>query len=290
MTPSNKGTVLHEITPLSEGDCIYVIERKKAEFNYPIHTHKEFEINYIENAAGAQRVVGDSKLVLISNDNLEHGWQNHRLTPGNIREITIQFSDDWLSEKLLSKNQFHSIHTMFQHGSKGLTFPLSTIIKVRPLLNSLTCEQKGFYLVTTFLTLLYDLSNADDPRPMASPPCAPTENNNQSPLNRMADAYLQKNFARDITLREVAELANMSEVAFSRFFSQHTGKSFTEYLIDIRIGKVARLLVDTNKTIAEICYECGYNNMSNFNRIFRRKKGCTPREFREMYHKKQVIA
>ena len=75
-----------------------------------------------------------------------------------------------------------------------------------------------------------------------------------------------------------------------RFFSQHTGKSFTEYLIDIRIGKVARLLVDTNKTIAEICYECGYNNMSNFNRIFRRKKGCTPREFREMYHKKQVIA
>lgn len=297
MTPSNKGTVLHEITPLSEGDCIYVIERKKAEFNYPIHTHKEFEINYIENAAGAQRVVGDSieeigdyELVLISNDNLEHGWQNHRLTPGNIREITIQFSDDWLSEKLLSKNQFHSIHTMFQHGSKGLTFPLSTIIKVRPLLNSLTCEQKGFYLVTTFLTLLYELSLADDARTLASTAFAHTENNIQSRRIRMADAYLQKNFSRDITLREVAELANMSEVAFSRFFSQHTGKSFTEYLIDIRIGKVARLLVDTNKTIAEICYECGYNNMSNFNRIFRRKKGCTPREFREMYHKKQVIA
>lgn len=299
MTPSpssNKSSVLHEITPLSERDCIYVIERNKTEFNYPIHTHREFEINYIENAAGAQRIVGDSieeigdyELVLISNDHLEHGWQNHHLKPTVIREITIQFSDDWLSEKLLAKNQFHTINTMLQEGSKGLAFSLSTILKVRPLLNSLTCEQKGFYLVTTFLTLLYELSVANDSRTLASRAFAHAENNIQSRRIRMADAYLQKNFARDITLREVAELANMSEVAFSRFFSQHTGKSFTEYLIDIRIGKVARLLVDTNKTIAEICYECGYNNMSNFNRIFRRKKGCTPREFREMYHKKQVI-
>ena len=160
---------------------------------------------------------------------------------------------------------------MFQHGSKGLTFPLSTIIKVRPLLNSLTCEQKGFYLVTTFLTLLYELSLADDARTLASTAFAHREQYPKPPYPH-GRCLSAKNFARDITLREVAELANMSEVAFSRFFSQHTGKSFTEYLIDIRIGKVARLLVDTNKTIAEICYECGYNNMSNFNRIFRRKK------------------
>lgn len=296
MIPTKNNSVLHEITPLSEADCIYVIERKKAEFNYPIHTHREFEINYIENAAGAQRVVGDSieeisdyELVLISSGNLEHGWQNHHLVPGNIREITIQFSDDWLSEKLLDKNQFHSIQTMFQNGCKGLSFSLATILHVRPLLNSLTCELQGFYLVITFLTLLYELSISRDTRTLASNAFAHVDNNIQSRRIRLADAYLQQNFARNVTLGEVAHLVNMSEVAFSRFFSQHTGKSFTEYLIDIRIGKVARLLIDTNKTIAEICYECGYNNMSNFNRLFRRKKGCTPREFRDMYRKKQVI-
>ena len=296
MIPTKNNSVLHEITPLSEADCIYVIERKKAEFNYPIHTHREFELNYIENAAGAQRVVGDSieeisdyELVLISSGNLEHGWQNHHLVPGNIREITIQFSDDWLSEKLLDKNQFHSIQTMFQNGCKGLSFSLATILRVRPLLNSLTCELQGFYLVITFLTLLYELSISRDTRTLASNAFAHVDNNIQSRRIRLADAYLQQNFARNVMLGEVAHLVNMSEVAFSRFFSQHTGKSFTEYLIDIRIGKVARLLIDTNKTIAEICYECGYNNMSNFNRLFRRKKGCTPREFRDMYRKKQVI-
>lgn len=296
MIPPRNNNVLHEITPLSDADCIYVIERKKAEFNYPIHTHREFEINYIENAAGAQRVVGDSieeigdyELVLISSGNLEHGWQNHNRPPGTIREITIQFSDDWLSERLLDKNQFHSIQTMFQNGCKGIAFPLSTILRVRSLLNSLTCEQQGFYLVITFLTLLYELSISNDQRTLASNTFAHADNNIQSRRIRLADAYLQQHYARNVTLGEVADLVNMSEVAFSRFFSQHTGKSFTDYLADIRIGKIARQLIDTNKTIAEICYECGYNNMSNFNRLFRRKKGCTPREFRDMYRKKLLI-
>ena len=296
MTSPRSNNILHEITPLSDADCIYVIERKKAEFNYPIHTHGEFEINYIENAAGAQRVVGDSieeigdyELVLISNGNLEHGWQNHNRPPGTIREITIQFSDDWLSDKLLDKNQFHSIQKMFQNGCKGIVFPLATILRVRSLLYSLTCEQQGFYLVITFLTLLYELSISHDQRTLASNAFAHAENNIQSRRIRLADAYLQQNYARNISLGEVAKLVNMNEVAFSRFFSQHTGKNFTDYLTDIRIGKISRLLIDTNKTIAEICYECGYNNVSNFNRLFRRKKGYTPREFRDMYRKKLLI-
>ncbi len=289
---------LFEITPLSEADCLYVIERNKNEFNFPIHTHREFELNYVENAAGAQRIVGDSieeigdyELVLIANASLEHGWQNGRLPKGrNIREITIQFSDDWLSDKLLSKNQFHSIRTMLQQGGKGLSFPLSTILGVRSLLNSLTNEGKGFYMVTTFLTLLYELSVSEGARTLASTAFARADNDIQSRRIRAVDSWLRKNFNSDVKLSEAAALANMSETAFSRFFSLHTGKSFTDYLIDIRMGNAARMLVDTNRTIAEICYGCGYNNVSNFNRIFRRVKGCTPSEFREMYHKKQVIA
>ena len=300
MVSKNKGgsSVLHEITPLSEADCLYVIERNKTEFNFPIHTHREFELNYVENAAGAKRVVGDSieeigdyELVLIANESLEHGWQNGNLPQGkNIREITIQFSGDWLSDKLLSKNQFHSIRTMLQLGSKGLAFPMSTILGVRSLLNSLTNERKGFYMVTAFLTLLYELSLSESAYTLASTAFAQSDNYIQSRRIRAVDAYLRNNYNREIKLSEAAGLANMSETAFSRFFCQHTGKSFTDYLMDIRIGNAARLLVDTSKTVAEICYECGYNNMSNFNRIFQRKKGCTPSEFREMYHKKQVIA
>ena len=299
MTETGRGSsVLHEITPLSEADCLYVIERNKTEFNFPIHTHREFELNYVENAAGARRIVGDSieeigdyDLVLIANGSLEHGWQDGNLERGkNIREITVQFSDDWLSERLLSKNQFSSIRKMLEAGANGLAFPLSTILGVRSLLNSLTNEGKGFYMVTTFLTLLYELSSSEDARTLASSAFANAGSHGNSRRIMAVDAYLRKNFTRDVKLSEAARVANMSETAFSRFFRQHTGKSFTDYLTDMRIGNAARMLVDTGKTVAEICYGCGYNNMSNFNRIFRRKKGCTPSEFRELYHKKQVIA
>lgn len=291
-----KNTVLHEITPLSECDCLYVIERRKADFNYPIHTHKEFEINYIENARGAHRVVGDSieeigdyELVMISNENLEHGWRNHNLVPGNIREVTIQFSGDWLSEKLLVKDQFATINHMLKNGNKGLCFSLAAILKVRSLINSLTCEQKGFYSVIAFLSLLYEMSLATDSRTLSSSYFANADTNVQSRRIRLVDDYIKKNYMRELTLGEVAQLAHMSEGAFSRFFSQHTGRSFTDYLIDVRIGMVARMLIDTNKTVAEICYACGYNNISNFNRIFKKKKGRTPHEFREMYCKKKTI-
>ena len=178
---------------------------------------------------------------------------------------------------------------MLKNGNKGLCFSLSSILKIRSLINSLTCEEKGFYSVITFLSLLYEMSLATDTRTLSSSCFANADTNVLSRRIRLVDDYIKKNYMRDLTLREVAELANMSEGAFSRFFSQHTGRSFTEYLIDIRIGMVTRMLIDSNKTVAEICFECGYNNISNFNRIFKKKKGRTPHEFREMYCKKKTI-
>ena len=81
----------------------------------------------------------------------------------------------------------------------------------------------------------------------------------------------------------------MTPVSFSRFFKLRTGKSLSDYIIDIRLGHATRQLVDSMKTVAEICYECGFNNLSNFNRIFKKKKGCSPKEFREIYYKKKVF-
>jgi AraC-like DNA-binding protein len=81
----------------------------------------------------------------------------------------------------------------------------------------------------------------------------------------------------------------MSEVSFSRFMKKRTGKNYIEYLNDLRLGIASRYLVDTSKTIAEISYECGFNNLSNFNRIFKKRKGYTPKEFRENYSKMRIL-
>ena len=68
-----------------------------------------------------------------------------------------------------------------------------------------------------------------------------------------------------------------------------TGKTLSDYIIDIRLGFATRMLVDSTRTIAEVCYDCGFNNLSNFNRMFKRKKGCSPKEFRENYRKKKLV-
>lgn len=293
---SNSSEILHELPPLSQQDCLYVIERKKREFTFPIHTHAEYELNYIENAEGAQRVVGDSveevgkyDLVLITGRNLEHAWQTHHCTSEEIREITIQFAPDLLHESMLQKNQFQSIRKMFEAARHGLAFPLSTIIRVRSLLTALTSEAQGFYSHINFLALMHELSLCPNPEVLSSSSFARSEQGNESERLRKIDNYLQQHYGDKISLDDMASLVSMNPVAFSRFFRQRSGKNFTDYVTDMRIGHVIRLLVDSNKTVAEICYACGFNNLSNFNRIFRKKKGCTPNEFREIYKKKRMI-
>ena len=93
----------------------------------------------------------------------------------------------------------------------------------------------------------------------------------------------------DIRLGTLADLAGMSTSAFSRFFKLHTGNTLREYLINIRLGNAARLLLDTSESIANISFFCGFNNLSNFNRIFKDRKGCSPSEFREKVRKTRII-
>ena len=96
-------------------------------------------------------------------------------------------------------------------------------------------------------------------------------------------------YQEDIRLGFLADMVGMTPVSFSRFFRLRTGKTLSDYIIDIRLGFATRLLVDSTRTIAEVCYDCGFNNLSNFNRIFKRKKDCSPKEFRENYRKKKIV-
>ncbi|MEO6631182.1 MAG: AraC family transcriptional regulator, partial [Mucilaginibacter sp.] len=101
--------------------------------------------------------------------------------------------------------------------------------------------------------------------------------------------FLYDNYDKPVALAEAAKIANMPTVSFSRFFKKRTGKSFIDTINEIRLGHASRMLVDTNYTIALIAYKCGFNNISNFNRAFKRKKQCVPREFRETYTSGKVF-
>lgn len=288
--------VIHEITPLSAGDSFYIADRHKKEFTYPIHTHEEFELNFLANASGARRIVGDSSetigdldLFLITGKDLEHAIVQDKCNSEDIHEITIQFKWDFSDKAFFGKNQFGSIQRMMKEAEKGLCFPQITILKVYNILDSLAEEKNGFYSVIKFLTILYELSICTGARTLSSSSFAKTAANTESRRVNKVSKYVNEHYAEEIRLNDLAELVNMSRTSFSRFFKLRTGKSLTDYITDIRVGHATRLLVDTTTTIAEIAYGCGFNNLSNFNRIFKKKKDCSPKEFREQYRKKKLI-
>lgn len=287
-----------EVSPLSSKDCFILIERQKTNFNFPIHIHPECELNFIENAKGAQRIVGDSieeideeELVLVTNPHLEHAWKDYRNVSKNIHEITIQFHPDLLTDTFLNKNQMISIRQLFCHAERGVAFSRESIAKVRPLLKTLTCENDSFYSLIKLLIILHELSIDKGMRELSTGQFAANvmhQHSSDESLGRVMD-YLSRHYSEVIRLSEVAEMVNMSESSFCRFFKQHTSKSFIDFLTDIRLGAASRALIDSSLSIAEIGYDCGFNNLSNFNRIFKKKKGVTPSEFRDNYRKNKTI-
>lgn len=288
--------VFTEITRLSEKDCFYIVERHKTEFTYPLHQHKEFELNFIEHGKGVRRIVGDSveeigdyELVLIGGEDLEHVWEQGRCKSKDIREITIQFSSDIFGADLLSKNQFASIRRMLRRADHGLVFPLSSIMRVYSTLDTIAQEQERFVQFLKFLYILYELSVSEEAKVLASSSFAHTERSTESRRVQKVKQYINDNYAKTLKLADLADLVGMSSVAFSRFFRQRTGRTLSDYIIDIRLGYAARMLVDSTKNISEICYECGFNNLSNFNRTFKEKRNYTPRDFRAMFKKNKVI-
>ncbi len=288
--------IITEITPLSKKDCFYLVDRFKDRFTFPVHRHREFELNFLSNCKGTRRVVGDSietvgdfDLVLVGHG-IEHGWEQHECDNTRIREITIQFSEDLFGETFLAKNQLTAIRNMLNESSNGIVFPLSTIIKVYSRLEKLTKTDSGFNGLLDFLALLNEIAEAGDYRLLASSAFASVKPACDSRRVQKVQAYITAHYKEDIRLNDLATLVGMTPTAFSRFFRLRTGRSISDYIIEVRLGHATRMLVDSTTSIAEICYDCGFNNISNFNRIFKKKKGQSPKTFRDIYqHHKKLI-
>ena len=281
--------ILKEITPLTNGDCFTLFTRVKTHFDFPLHYHEELELNLVINAKGAKRFVGDHigeiknfELVLVGS-NLPHMWQTYKCESKEIKEVTIQFHKDLLDDKFLHRNQLSFIRNMLQKSSQGILFSQQTVTQVAPRIEKLQHKQ-GFDSVLELFSILGDLSVSRNQQTLSA---STFSNVNQSVNSRRVEKvfqYMNQNFDKQINLADVAKIASMTEVSFSRFFKLRTGNTFIDSLTEMRLGHASRMLIDTTNSVAEIAYNCGFNNISNFNRIFKKKKGCTPKEFKENFN------
>lgn len=273
-----------EITPLSPEDLFIVLNHPNAKFDYPVHYHSDFELNLVIGSYG-ERVVGDSVEnfseldLVLTGPNVPHAWfgsENEKR-----RVVTIQFSEKFIDFPLLEKRLFKSIKDLLYEASKGIVFTRETQDKIKEKILALT-KMQGFQTVLAFFSILHELSISDR-KILASNQFDSQNIVRISKSRRIAKVcdYIDTNYHTQIKLKDVAALVNMSESAFSHFFKKRTRCTYIDYLTSLRIAKSCQLLSETTQTVAEICYACGFENMSNFMRIFKKKKNVTPARYRE---------
>ncbi|WP_300433967.1 AraC family transcriptional regulator [Christiangramia sp.] len=280
---NKKEKVLRELVPISEDDFFIVLNHHNAKFDFPLHYHPELEINLVLNTSG-KRIVGDSienyedRDLVIIGPNTPHYWMGG-MDKREAHVITIQFQANFLSQASLNKKLAFPIKELIEKAPRGIAFSTETIEKLEPKILQLS-QSQDFDSFLNFLSILYDLAIARNTHTLASISYIDNYKISKSRRIQKVSDYIHQNLHQKILIQDVAALINMSESAFSHFFKKSTNSSFSDYVIDLRLGHAARELTETDKSINEICFDCGFSNISNFNRSFKKKIGFTPSSFR----------
>ena len=173
------------------------------------------------------------------------------------------------------------IKNLFQRSSRGILFSQETAKNIAPRIKKIS-KINGIDYFFELVSILYDLAISRNQR-LLSTNSSELENFDNSDKIKTVYDYIQEHFGEKVTLKEISDLINMSEVSFNRFLKKRTGKTFIEFLNDTRIGYASRWLIDKDLSIAEIAYMSGFNNIANFNRVFKKCKACTPTQYRNEF-------
>jgi YesN/AraC family two-component response regulator len=277
------------------GDCFIITEKYIDLYNAPLRHNDNYELHFIENGEGLKRVMGDSseyiknyELVLVCNDHLEYTWEQGNCNTPMIRDVTIVFSPLSISSQMIESKAFLSIKEMFKKAKQGICFPLSTIMRVYSQIDTIAAEDNRFSQYLKLLKLLNDLSNCEGMRMLSSVNALQMRVYSSDDKLVLVNNYIKQHFLEDIRLNTLAEMIGITPVSFSRFFKGKTGRNLSDYIIDLRLQYASSLLMESSLPISTICKKSGFNNLSNFNRLFKKNKGITPKYLRS-YFKNQNI-
>jgi len=286
---------MHEHIDFPGRSAVKVKLREMPHFTYPWHFHPEHELLYVIEGSGTS-FVADSIEVFQSGDlaligsNLPHFWRSDEkyLNSGRnlkIKYIVIQFPNDFLKNEIENYPEYHLIGELLERASQGIRFsPDFTKIISRNIIKISTIS--GFERIILLQELLHSLAKTNEYKLLAGE-LYHYENHNFTNFRlTKVIQFLNTNYQRKIELETVAGIANLHPAAFCRFFKEKTGKSLSEYVNDMRISFACRLIIEGKLSVSQISYESGFNNLSNFNRTFKKHTGFTPTNYFEEFHKK----
>jgi len=286
--------VFREITPVTNTDVFIILDSVNKGFDYPIHNHPEFELNLVLNAVGT-RVVGDSTedytaadLVLIG-PYLFHKWDSQDKDPEDAKDcrvITIQFDMHLFDQHFLSRKPFYRVKTLLENADRGIRFTGHTLERVQDIMVQLP-SLRGIDGVVAFIRLLDVLSLSEEYQYLASEGFDGKAIHTGSKRLHTAYQYIIRHFrSTELKMGDVAAEVHMSNSAFSHFFKKITNKSFSQFLIEMRLGHTCKLLLETDDLITNISFASGFNNVANFNRLFKKMHHCTPHAYRKIHQQK----
>lgn len=258
------------------------------------HFHKEIELIYFIKSTGT-RYVGNSignfspgELYMIGS-NIPHLFKNDKEYYANHPEkeavnlIVIKFEPEFLGENFMRLPELQNLKALIKMSGRGIKFSESTTYLVHHHILGLV-NNRGLSNIVELLKVLDVLSVNENHIALCSEVIPNVYNKNEKDRMARVISFLTDNFDKKIELEEVAKIAYMTPNAFCRYFKKKTRKSFTQYLNEIRLRHACRLLIEGKMQIATICYQSGFNTLTNFNRQFKALLDCTPSEYMEKYH------
>jgi AraC-like DNA-binding protein len=250
------------------------------------HFHPEYEIHLITSTTG-KYFVGDfigsftpGNLVMIG-PNLPHNWVSSvpHDEPVDERCLVLQFDADFIARAIDAFPEFRRVEALLDASRWGLLFTPATGAAAEPILREMLGAQ-GMRRVTLFIDLLDLLVQSEEPAALASEAYRADPARYAGTRINHVLAFIGKNLSQELRETELAELAGQSVSAFSRYFRRHTGVSFVRYVNQLRINLACQLLMSGELNITDICYQVGFNNLSNFNRQFLLIKEMSPSRWR----------
>lgn len=283
----------YEKLALSPGQSFRCFDRRINRIPSRWHRHPEIELTYVPKGDGSRQIgdhlgtYTDNDLVLVG-PNLPHTWvsDEFRGQKFDMHEgIVTQFDVDFLGPNFFSHAEMRPIGQLLKRSERGLWFPPEFALTLRPQLYRMTILEGPERLVCLLevLDLLQKFQGATELATVGY--VGPTSSSHESRMQVIFD-YSQNHYT-DPTLNtgRLAEKINMNPSAFCRFFKNSTGTTPTAYINELRIGYACRRLLDSDRSVLEICHDSGFSSTSNFNGTFRKLRNMSPRQYRAKHLK-----
>ncbi len=247
------------------------------------HFHPELELVYVNKGQGKRHIgnhlsyFNNSQLLLIGS-NLPHNGFTDRLTT-NGSQTLVQFREDFMGKEFFEAPEMKQVKDLLERSKKGILFGIPTKQKLGKKIEKLT-EKKGFKQILVFLEILHQLAKTDDYTLLNVDGYAfETEPQDSSKIDSIYK-YINDNFKEHISLDEISDVASMTVPAFCRYFKKVTGKTFTKLVNEYRVVHATKLLSESQMSITDIAYDCGFNNFSHFNKLFKEITGKSASKYR----------